>query len=127
MSTSDMILQFFQCTIVFALCAFRTLETYLSSSTDFSVLFMVISIQTLAGSILEDIICQEGDIFYISPQCISLYRWEEDFLYNKRMFGHLFLLIFMEGHLKITNGIFSIFYFSLRSKIIKVCSAHSIF
>lgn len=69
------------------------LETYLSSSTDFSVLFMVISIQTLAGSILEDIICQEGDIFYISPQCISLYRWEEDFLYNKGCLAICFLYL----------------------------------
>lgn len=77
----------------------------------FYLWLLVISIETSATSILDEIICQDDDIeiVNISPQWISLCRWK-DILYNKYVFGYLFLLVFMEGHLKTINEIFSVFF-----------------
>lgn len=65
---------------------------HFASPTDFSFLFMVTGYKGTATSILEEIICQEGDIVNISPQCISPYRREKDFLYTKVRFAICFYL-----------------------------------
>lgn len=54
----------------------------------------------------------------------SLHTGGRTFLYNKSIFGFVFQLLFLEGHLKIINKMFSVFYFSFGSKSIKVYSTY---